>query len=218
MGYTSKHTTEGLGRVFLFSSLLVALLLTASCGSDDDELGQEQDVVTSLDITVTGDKVQAPFGNVYLFYSGETNLDYAVGREADRSLMPDGNKAPLIDVSRPFNPVVRYEHGGHSAELHPVSAYGSAADGSLDTYSSVRYSQAHFNILQLSTVYGKIRKGCVVLVVIVLNDQTSRTWVAHTLELRRNLTVHVALPDNKALTYVPNSDLGLKWWQVEGEE
>ncbi len=190
-----------------------------SCNSsDDDETAPEPRTVTSLDITVTGTKVQAPFGNMYLFYSEATDLNYAVGREMDRSLMPDGNKAPLIDVSRPFNPVVRYEQGGRSAELHPVSPYGSSADGSLDTHSSVRYSQMHFNIQQLSTAYGKIGKGSVVLVVIVLNDEVSHTWVSHPLELRRNYTVHVSLPDHKTQTYVPSSDLGFKWWQVEGEE
>ena len=76
----------------------------------------------------------------------------------------------------------------------------------------------HFNIPQLSTEYGKIGKGSVVLVVIVLNDEVSRTWVSHTLELRRNYTIHVSLPDHKTPTYVPSSDLGVKWWQVEGEE
>lgn len=205
-------------RVFLFSLLLAALSTMSSCNDSDDGPLGEPDTVTSLDITVTGTKVQAPFGNMYLFYSEETDLNYAVGREADRSLMPDGNKAPLIDVSHPFNPVVHYEHGERSAELHPVSAYGSSSDGRLDTYSSVRYSQMHFNIPQLSTEYGKIGKGSVVLVVIVLNDEVSRTWVSHTLELRCNYTIHVSLPDHKTPTYVPSSDLGVKWWQVEGEE
>ena len=219
MMHTPKHTTRGLRRGHLFSSLIVALLVMGSCnGSDDDGPAQEPRAVTSLDITVTGSKVQAPFGNMYLFYSEETDLNYAVGREIDRSLMPDGNKAPLIDVSRPFNPVVRYEHGGRAVELHPVSPYGSSSDGSLDTHSSVRYSQMHFNIPQLSMEYGKISKGSVVLVVIVLNDEVSHTWVSHPLELRRNYTVHVSLPDHKTQTYVPISDLGFKWWQVEVEE
>lgn len=219
MPYTSRHTREGLRRVLLFSGLLVALMATASCNeSDDDGPAPEPKTVTSLDITVTGDKVQAPFGNMYLFYSEDADLNYAVGREADRSLMPDGSKAPLIDVSRPFNPVIRYEHGGRQAELHPVSAYGTSSDGSLDTHSSVRYSQMHFSIPQLSAEYGKIGKGSLVLVVIILNDEVSHTWVSHPLELRRNYTVHVALPDHKAQTYVASSDLGFKWWQVEGEE
>ena len=186
--------------------------------SDGDGPEPEPQTVTSLDITVTGTQVQAPFGNMYLFYSEETDLSYAVGREADRSLMPDGHKAPLIDVSRQFNPVVRYEHDGRQAELHPVSAYGTASDGSLDTHSSVRYSQMHFSIPHLSAQYGKIGKGSLVLVVIVLNDESSRTWVSHPLQLRRNYMVHVSLPDHKTPTYVASSDLGFKWWQVEGEE
>lgn len=215
----SGHKIEGLRRGWLFSSLLVASLIAVSCNeSDDDGPAPEPSSVTSLYITVTGAGVQAPYGNVYLFYTEETNLDYAVGREADRSLMTDGNKAPLVDVSRQYYPVVRYEKGGKQVEIHPVSAYGSATAGSLDTYSSVRYSQIYFDIAKLSTEYGTVKKGSLVLVVIVLNDQVSRTWVAHPLELRRNYTVHVALPDNKTPTYVPGSDLGIKWWQVEGDE
>lgn len=215
----SRHTRNGLRRVLLFSGLLVALSVMTSCnGSDDDGAAPEPKTVTSLDITVTGTKVQAPFGNMYLFYSEDIDLNYAVGRETDRSLMPDGSKAPLIDISRQFNPVVRYEHGGRSVEIHPVSAYGTSSDGRLDTHTSVRYSQMHFSIPHLSTEYGKIGKGSVVLVVIILNDEVSRTWVSHPLELRRNYTVHVALPDYKSQTYVPSSDLGFKWWQVEGEE
>ena len=129
---TLTHTAGGWRRAGLFSGLLVVLLTMMACNeSVDDGPKPEPSVVTSLYITVTGATVQAPYGNVYLFYSEETNLNYAVGRETDRSLMPDGNKAPLIDVSRPFNPVVRYEQGGRSAELHPVSPYGSSSDGSL---------------------------------------------------------------------------------------
>lgn len=213
------HPTEGLRRGRLFSGLLMALLLLTACNeSVDDDTVPEPDVVTSLDITVTGANIQAPEGNVYLFYTEETNLDYAVGRESDRSLMSDGNKAPLIDVSRQYNPVVRYEKNGQQKTLHPVSAYGTLSDGRLDTYSSVRYSQIHFDITRLSSEYGKVKKGSLVLVVIVLNSEVSRTWVAHPLQLRRDYVIHVALPDYKTLTYVPNSDLGLKWWQVEGNE
>ena len=80
-----------------------------------------------------------------------------------------------------------------------------------------RYSQMHFDIPKLSSEYGTIKKTSLVLVVIVLNDEVSHTWVAHPLELRRNYIIHVALPDNKTQTYVPSSDLGVKWWQVEGE-
>ena len=216
---TLTHTAGGWRRAGLFSGLLVVLLTMMACNeSVDDGPKPEPSVVTSLDITVTGAGVQAPFGNVYLFYSEETNLNYAVGREADRSLMPDGKKAPLVDVSHQYNPVVRYEKEGKPVEIQPVSAYGSVADGKLDTYSSVRYSQIHFDITKLSARYGTVKKGSLVLVVIVLNDQVSQTWVVHPLELRRNYTIHVALPDNKSLTYVPSSDLGVKWWQVEGEE
>ena len=216
---TLTHTAGGWRRAGLFSGLLVVLLTMVACNeSVDDGPKPEPSVVTSLYITVTGAAVQAPYGNVYLFDSEETNLNYAVGRETDRSLMPDGSKAPLVDVSRQYHPVVRYEKEGRQVEIHPVSAYGSAADGKLDTYSSVRYSQIRFNIPELSTEYGTVKKGSLVLVVIVLNDQVSQTWVAHPLELRRDYTIHVALPDNKTPTYVPGSDLGIKWWQVEGEE
>lgn len=219
MANTPIHTGKGLRRVLPFSGLFIALFLTASCNeSIDDEPTPEPSVVTTLDITVTGTKVQAPYGNMYLFYSEDTNLNYAVGQESDRSLMADGNKAPLVDVSRQFNPLVRYEKNGKEKTLHPVSAYGTAADGSLDTYSSVRYSQMHFDISKLSSEYGTIKKGSLVLVVIVLNDEVSHTWVAHPLELRRNYTIHVSLPDNRTQTYVPSSDLGVKWWQVEGGE
>lgn len=219
MTMTLRPLAGGLRGGWLFSSLLLASFMVVSCnGSDDDELKQEPSSVTSLDITVTGAGIQAPYGNVYLFYSQETDLNYAVGRESDRSLMADGNKAPLVDVTRQYHPVVRYEKDGRQVEIHPVSAYGSAAAGGLDTYSSVRYSQIHFDIAKLSAEYGEIKKGSLVLVVIVLNDQVSRTWVVHPLELRRNYLVHVALPDNKTLTYVPGSDLGIKWWQVEENE
>ena len=205
--------------MLFFSSLLAALPLTVSCNeSDDDGPAPEPTVVRSLDITVTGEKIQAPRGNIYLFHSKETDLNYAVGREADRSLMPSGEKAPLVDVSHQYNPVVRYEKDGKPFVIHPVSAYGSVAAGSLDTYGSLRYSQMHFDIPQLSGEYGTIEKGSLVLVVIVLNDEVSRTWVVHPLELRRNYTIHVALPDHTSPTYVPNSDLGIKWWQVEGNE
>ena len=186
--------------------------------SIDDDPVAEPDVVTSLDITVTGEQIQAPYGNVYLFYCEDTDLNYAVGRETDRTLMPDGNKAPLIDVSRSYNPVVLYEKNGQQKTVHPVSVYGSVSDGKLDTHSSPRYSQIHFDINKLSSEYGKVEKGCLVLVVIVLNDEVSHTWVAHPLELRRNYLIHVALPDHKSPTYVPGSDLGIKWWQVEGKE
>ncbi len=213
------HPTEGLRRGILFSGLLMALFLITSCNeSVDDDTVPEPDVVRSLDITVTGAQVQAPEGNVYLFYNEETDLNYAVGRESDRSLMPDGNKAPLIDVSQPYNPVLRYEKDGQQKTIHPVSAYGALADGKLDTYSSVRYSQIHFDIARLSSAYGKVKKGSLVLVVIVLNSEVSHTWVAHPLQLRRDYVIHVALPDHKTLTYVPSSDLGVKWWQVEGNE
>lgn len=219
MKVTFKQQTTGLRRVMLFSNLVVVLFTLSSCNeSDDDGPAPEPKVVSTLDITVTGTNVQAPFGNMYLFYGEETDLNYAVGRESDRSLMADGNKAPLIDVSKQYNPVVRIEKGGQLKVLHPVSAYGSASAGSLDTHSSVRYSQMHFDISNLSKEYGTVKKGSLVLVVIVLNDEVSHTWVAHPLELRRNYVVHVALPDYKAPTYVPSSDLGVKWWQVEENE
>ena len=90
--------------MLFFSSLLAALPLTVSCNeSDDDGPDPEPTVVRSLDITVTGEKIQAPRGNIYLFHSKETDLNYAVGREADRSLMPNGEKAPLVDVSRQYH-------------------------------------------------------------------------------------------------------------------
>ena len=216
---TNIFLTEVLRIGILSLVLLAALSLTTSCnGSDDDEPAPEPRVVTFLDITVTGVKVQVPSGNIYLFYSEDTNLNYAVGRETDRSLMPDGRKAPLVDVSNRYNPVVRYEKDGKEMIIHPVSLYGSHSDGNLDTFSSVRYSQMHFDIAKLSTEYGTVKKGSVVLVVIVLDDQVSRTWVVHPLELRRNYLIHVALPDYKTQTYVPSSDLGVKWWQVEEEK
>ena len=175
---------------------------------DDDHTLAEPDVVTTLDITVTCSEVQAPSGNVYLFYSEDVNLDYATGEG-------DGTLAPLIDVSTLYQPKITYVKDGRQLTLHPVSDYGSMSAGNLDNYSSVRYSQIHFDITKLKTDYGVVKKGCAVLVVIVLNDPQSHSWVAHPLQLRRNYLIHVSLPDYMKPTYVTGSELNAKWWQVE---
>ena len=171
-------------------------------------MSPEPDVVTTLDITVTGSEVQAPSGNVYLFYSEEAYLDNATGEG-------DGTLTPLVDVITPYQPRVHYMKDREQRTLHPVSAYGTMSAGNMDTYSSVRYSQIHFDIPALSTEYGIIKKGCTVLVVIVLNDPQSRSWVAHPVQLRRNHLIHVSLPDYKTQTYVTGTELNAKWWQVE---
>lgn len=191
---------------------LFALLSLSACNrSLEDDIIPEPSVVKTLDLTVTGTNVQVPYGNVYLFYSDDVNLDYALG-------YGDGKAAPLVDVSKPYNPVVRYMKDGQMKELHPVSAYGSQTDGILDRQTSVRYSQIHFDIDRLSRDYGTVQKGSVVLVVIVLDDPQTKTWVARTVQLRRDYLIHISLPDNKDQTYVTGSDLNTKWWQVEGEE
>ena len=191
---------------------VVCMLACAVAGcnksDDDDQMLPEPDVVTTLDITVSGSDVQAPAGNVYLFYSEDTNLDLATGEG-------DGTLAPLVDVGTPFSPVVHYVKGGQRTTIHPVSSYGSKSAGILDNYSSVRYRQVHFDITKLSAEYGQVKKGCAVLVVIVLNDPQSQSWVAHPLQLRRNYLIHVSLPDYLKQTYVTGSELNAKWWQVE---
>lgn len=180
----------------------------ASCNASLDEPEvPEPDVVKSLDLTITGSNVQAPYGNVYLFHCDDANLDYALG-------YGDGTIAPLIDVSKPYNPVVRYVKDGTQHEIHPVSSYGTRNDGALDNHSSARYSQIHFDIPGLDRSYGLVQKGSVVLVVIVLNDPQSRSWVARTVQLRRDYLIHISLPDHKDLTYIQSGDLNSKWWQV----
>ena len=195
--------------------LLALLMMLVACGDSDE--AQQLPTVSTLDLTVTGANVQAPHGNVYLFYAADVNFDYATGREADRTILPDGTKAPLVDVSNTYAPTVSYERGGRTVELHPVSAYGTQRDGQLDNHSSVRYSQMHFDVASLSKAYGQVGYGSTVLVVIVLNDEQSRTWVARALQLRSNHLIHIALPDHKSPTYVPASELSVKWWQVEDE-
>lgn len=195
----------------LFAVVLGVGLLTACNESLDEPETPEPAVVKTLDLTVTGSAVQAPYGNVYLFYSADVNLDYALG-------YGDGISAPLIDVSQPYHPVVRYTKGGTAHTLQPVSPYGTQTDGALDNHSSVRYSQVHFDIAKLDRTYGTVQKGSVVLVVIVLNDPQTRSWVARTVQLRRDYLIHVAMPDHKDQTYVSGSELNSKWWQVDGEE
>ncbi|MBO4810431.1 MAG: hypothetical protein J5552_02560 [Prevotella sp.] len=196
--------------------LLLPLFLLSACNeSDEPQTPPAPAEVTALDLTVTGTNVQAPYGNVYLFYTADTALDYATGIEADRTVMPDGTKAPLIDVSQAYSPTIGYEKNGQKVTLHPVSAYGTQQDGWLDNHSSVRYSQIHFDLTKLSAQYGRVGKDAVVLVVIVLCDEQSRTWVARPLQLRRNYLIHVALPDHKNPTFVPASELNVKWWQEE---
>lgn len=185
-----------------------------SCNESlDPEPTPEPAEVKTLDLTVTGSSVQTPYGNVYLFASPDpaVNLDYAIG-------YGDGTTAPLIDVSMPYRPAVRYVKDGTAHELHPVSPYGSRLDGALDNHSSPRYSLAHFDIPRLSADYGRVQKGSTILVLIVLNDPQSRSWVARTVQLRRDYLIHIALPDHKDPTYISNSELNAKWWQVDGEE
>lgn len=192
--------------------LALAAIPLAGCNeSDDEKPTPEPDRVTQLDITVTGHSVQAPSGNVYLFYSEETDLNFALGEG-------DGTLSPLADVSREYFPVVRYQKDGQLHELHPVSPYGTMAAGGLDNVSSVRYSQVHFDLTQLSTEYGTVGKNSLVLVVIALQDARSRTWTLHPLQLRRDYVIHVALPDNPKPTYLSPSDQTGRWWQVEGDD
>jgi len=190
------------------AALVLSMLLTACNESLDEETTSEPDMVKTLDLTVTGTDVQTPYGNVYLFHSDEANLDYAIDK-GDISI------APIIDVSKAYNPVVRYVKDGQQKTLYPISAYGTQQDGILDRYTSVRYSQVHFDIEKLATTYGKVGKNSVVLVVIVLNDPQTKSWVARTVQLRRDYLIHVSLPDNKDQKYVTGSELNAKWWQVD---
>lgn len=195
--------------LMLIGISMISVLVLASCNESlDEDVKPEPDVVKTLDITVTGENVQTPYGNVYLFHTDDINLDYAIG-------YGDGKAAPLIDVSKAYNPVVRYMKDGEMKTLHPVSAYGTLTDGILDRGSSVRYSQVHFDIDNLSSDYGKVEKGSVVLVVIVLNDPQTKSWVARTVQLRRDYLIHVSLPDNKDQKYVQGNELNAKWWQVD---
>ena len=204
---------------YLLLLLLPPTLLLAGCGGDDTEEAADASVVTTLDLTVASVTTDpdrpnyqaswSPNGNVYLFYSEEADLSYATAEG-------DGSQWPLMDVGTPYHPIVRYKGtDGQLKTLHPVSAYGTAAGGKLDNHSSVRYSQVHFDITKLSAEYGQVKKGCAVLVVIVLNDPQSPSWVAHPLQLRRNYLIHVSLPDYLKQTYVTGSELNAKWWQVE---
>lgn len=205
-----------LWHALLLLTLMLSMGLLIACNeSPDDNVRPEPAVVKTLDLTVTGSNVQAPYGNVYLFHSpttssgqDEVNLDYALG-------YGDGTTAPLIDVSQPYNPVVHYVKDGLPHTLHPISAYGTRDDGALDNHSSVRYSLMHFDIDRLSTDYGRVQKGSVVLVLIVLNDPQSQSWVARTVQLRRDYLIHISLPDHKDPTYVQSGELNSKWWQVE---
>lgn len=188
--------------------LLTGVLLTSCNKSLDEEIKPEPSTVNTLELTVTGSSVQAPFGNAYLFYSEEADLDYALG-------YGDGKTVPLIDVSKDFSPVIRYYKDGQEKVLTPVSPFGTRNDGELDNYSSVRYSQVKFNIPSLLTTYGKVQKGSVVLVLIVLNDPQSRSCVARTIQLRRDYLIHISLPDHKDRSFVADNELNAKWWQVE---
>lgn len=213
--YNKERIAEFANRLFSLLTLIAvstAVSVLSSCNKSlDEEIIPEPDVVKTLDLTVTGENVQAPYGNVYLFHSEDVNLDYALG-------YGDGVAAPLIDVTKPYNPVVRYSKDGEQKVLKPVSAYGTKNDGALDNYSSVRYSKVHFDIPRLASTYGKVEKGSVVLVVIVLDDPQTRSWVARTVQLRRDYLIHISMPDHKTQTYITGNELNSKWWQVEGEE
>lgn len=191
--------------------VLCPMALTSCGGSDDDPSADGNASVTTLGITVTGDDVQAPYGNVYLFHTDYADLDYAIG-------YGDATQAPLIKVDDAYNPRVVYFKNGIRHELMPISRYGTMADGALDNHSSPRYSQIRFSIPTLSDTYGRVGKDSVVLVVIILNDPQTKTWTARTVCLRRDYLIHVSLPDSKDATYIDAADMSSKWWQVEGEE
>lgn len=211
---TLRHLITG---VLPLAGGLILLLLVACNESLDPPEASEPDVVRSLDLTVTGSSVQAPYGNVYLFHTLDADLDYATGYGAGLTTTPElVEGVPLIDVSTPYSPVVRYVKAGEVHTLHPVSPYGEQAAGALDNHSSPRYSQVHFDIERLSADYGRVQKGSIVLVVIVLNDPQSHSWVAHTVQLRRDYLIHVSLPDYKTPTFVTGAALNAKWWQEEG--
>ena len=191
-----------------FILLALSSLLLGACSSSDDV--PDTKVVTSLDFTVTGEDVQCPSGNVYLFYSPNVPLSYATNEG-------DGSQWPLITVSTPDHPMVKYVKNGRETILHPVSRYGTMEGSRLDNHSSVRYSQVHFDIGSLSTEYGKVGENSELLVVIVLDDPLTKSWVGRALQLRRDYLIHIYLPDSKNQSYVGNN-LSIKWWQVEGDE
>ena len=208
------------GKYLLLLSLSV-WVLTGCGGSDENETSAPAEI-TSLDLTVASVTTNpdrpnyqaswSPNGNVYLFYSEETDLSYA-------TVEGDGSQWPLMDVSTIYNPVVKYKGAdGQMKVLHPVSTYGTAAGGKLDNHSSVRYSQVHFNISQLNTTYGKVKKGSTVLVLIYLNDDQTKAWMGRALTLRRDHLIHVSLPDRKERTFVSESEMNSRWWQVDEEE
>ncbi len=187
----------------LYLLALPALLLPSGCNeSAEDVLPPDPATITQLTLSVTGEQVQQPFGNVYLFYSEACDLSLA-------TVEGDGTRQPRVDVSRQYAPVIHWQ----GQTLHPVSPYGTVAGGSLDTSSSVRYSQVTFDIASLSTAYGTVKKNSTVLVVIILNHEATRSWTFHALQLRRNHLIRIMLPDHREPTYVNEADLNAKWWQ-----
>ena len=202
--------------------LFLSVCLLPGCnGSDDEKETPTPAEVTTLDITVASVTTDpdrpnyqaswSPGGNVYLFYSEEADLSYA-------TVEGDGSQWPLMDVSTPYSPTVTYRaDDGQTKVLHPVSAYGTAAGGRLDNHSSARYSQVHFDIPQLATTYGQVRKGSTVLVLIYLNDDQTKAWMGRALTLRRNHLIHVSLPDRKDRTFVSENEMSSRWWQVDEE-
>jgi len=195
--------------IYIYSFMVAVTLLLASCNQDlTSDPNPEPDVVKTLDITVTGDQVQAPYGNVYLFYSNDVDLNNATG-------LGDGSIAPVIKVHNEYNPYVLYTKNGEQKKIYPISNYGSKDDGELDNVSSARYSTVHFDVEHIFANIKEKAKDKNVLVVIVLNDPLTHSWVARTIQLRRDYLIHVSVPDHKAQTYIQGNELNAKWWQVE---
>ena len=195
--------------IYIYSFMVAVTLLLTSCNKDlTSDPNPEPDVVKTLDITVTGDQVQAPYGNVYLFYSNDVDLNNATG-------LGDGSIAPVIKVHNEYNPYVLYTKNGEQKKIYPISNYGSKDDGMLDNVSSARYSTVHFDVEHVFANIKEKAKDKNVLVVIVLNDPLTHSWVARTIQLRRDYLIHVSVPDHKAQTYIQGNELNAKWWQVE---
>lgn len=201
-----KHTNK-----YNLLLVLMSILLFSACNESlDEQTKPEPKEVKTLDLTVTGSDVQAPYGNVYLFYTEDVDLNNATG-------IGDGSLAPVIKVHNEYNPYVLYTKDGVQKKLFPISSFGSRDDGMLDNVSSPRYSTIHFDLQRIFKPFNIPAKNSVVLVAIILNDPESHSWVARTIQLRRDYLIHVSVPDHKAQTYIQGNELNAKWWQVDGE-
>ena len=52
---------------------------------------------------------------------------------------------------------------------------------------------------------------------ICLNDDQTKAWMGRALTLCRNHLIHVSLPDKKDRTFIHESEMNSRWWQVDEE-